>query len=546
MARGRAGRRRTTTALAVGALATAVVTGFASWLSGCNAILGIEEQGLRPDAGDDGDAGPPDASRPAFERCSADSDCIAPNACYTPHCDRVLGACTYALCEAKGETCAMGQCDVATSTCTPPSRYGFRSASYSVLEVTSGCGPNPESCVAAAFPFLFLGTRDTVVALRVDDLVASAATKVQLEGFDVKPERLVVSGRRLWALGAPQGAAPPYKLPIAVLDVPSDPTVRTLRATTSFVAYPFPTATAFAAPDGAIYVTHNDAAQGLPTALVQAPVTNDDAFGLSSAADAGVYEAGTPFDAGIAPGGTPPRFDLVRIAGVQPGATMVGSTGARLVSYRNAATSLVEGAGTSNAVARPDQPIAPAPPNIVPPRFAQGPDGVLVFTATANADAPTDCNCTSVSRLQWLFPNAIAPAAESGQLAQYEGYGNAANPASNPPCPNPRACSYFTQPSLVTWIDARSVLAAAPGTGPAGDPARERVAVRLVTRDPITAPITKRVLSRVADKGNFATDRIALTSANGFGYLVLADGQGNGLTVSLFDPRCDVGDAGAP
>ena len=82
----------------------------AAALVGCNLVLGIQEQPLRAvaeDAGSDADEG----GRPVVESCTRDQDCVAPNACYTPHCDPILGACTYALCEARDRTCAMGVCD---------------------------------------------------------------------------------------------------------------------------------------------------------------------------------------------------------------------------------------------------------------------------------------------------------------------------------------------------------------------------------------------------------------------------------------------------
>jgi len=527
--RGLAARTLLASALAIGGSAV-----------GCNLIFGIEEQGPRPEIVEAGDEPPVDsgpAARPAFEKCSSDSDCVAPNACYTPHCDRVLGACTYALCEAKGETCAMSACDKTSLTCSTPRKYGFRTTTYAVLEATSGCGPRPDACVAATFPFLFLGTRDTVIAMRVDDLLATAATKVTIEGVGVKPTQLVPSGRRLWVLGAPQGTQPPYQLPLASIDVPSDPTVTVLRATTTFVPYPFPSAVGFPAPDGALYVALNDAAQGFPTALVQAPVSKTGGFAVVSAVDAGTYDA-SPYDAGPTP-----AYTLYRAAGVPPGAALVASSGQRLVVARPNVVNLIDSAGTSLAGVKPDQPIVPPMVAYQPPRFTQGPDGVVALAAVVNGDQPApDCDCITYQRAQWMLPNAIATTFDQNQLVNVEGY---RNPPTNANC---YSCAYFAQPSLTTWIDGRTLLAAAPGSSAGGAaPPRERTAVRMITRDPITAPGTRRIFTRASEvpKGNFATDRIALTSSNGFGYLVMADGQGNSVTVSVFDPRCDVLDGGA-
>ncbi len=507
---------------------------------GCNLLLGIDQQGARPEPDETGptpieeagpDTGPP--GRPTFEKCSSDSDCKPPNACYTPHCDRVLGACTYALCETSGTTCSIGTCDKDSLKCASPKPYGFRTTTYPAPGATSGCGPDPDACVGAMFPFLFLGTRDSVLAFRVDDLVTKTALPVPLDGVQVKPSQIVQSGRRIWILGAPQGTVPPYRLPLAVLDVPSDPTVTALHATTAFVAYPFPSAFGAAAPNGALYVVYNDPAQGLPTALVDAPVKAEGVMGVASAADAGTYDA-APYDAGT----SSPTYTMFRTANVPGGATVVASSGARLLTYRGGVVSIVERPGSATAANQVDQGIVPGFAPQLPPRFTEGPDGVVVVTAPVKADNPfPDCDCITLARMQWLLPNAIATNAEPNALVYADGY-------RNPPL-TPGVCyscaSYFISPSFATWIDSRSVLTAA-----AASDGRDRTAVRLITRDPYTAPGTRRILTRAAEvpKGNLATDRVALSSSNSFGYLVLSDSQGNNTTVSVFDPRCDVPDGG--
>ncbi|MBS2016813.1 MAG: hypothetical protein JST00_28265 [Deltaproteobacteria bacterium] len=504
-------------------------------LAGCNLILGIDEQGPKAavveEAGEaeTPDTGPP--GRPTIERCSVDSDCVAPNACYTPHCDRVLGACSYALCEAKGATCSMGACNTQSFTCEPPSPYGFRTTTYQVEGVTSGCGPRPDSCVAGMFPFLFLGTNDTVVALRVDDLVAKTPTKVTVNGVLPKPNQLVASGRRIWVMGVPQGAAPPYRLALAAIDVPSDPTVREIRATTSFVSYPYPSAVGFAAPNGALFVTYNDATQGLPTMVVDVPITNDGITSVADAVDAGVDAA--RFDAGAGPA----AYTMFRAANVPLGSIAAGSSGTRIVTYRAGVVNIVERAGTATASGQADQAIVPPFGAAIPPTFTQGPDGVVAMAAPVIFNnAPPDCDCITYARVQWLTPNAIATNIDQGFYFHAESYRNPPQPPTS--C---NSCGYYTVPSLATWIDGRSLLAAASLSSD-----RERTAVRLLTREPFTAPATRRIATRVAQvpKGNSLTDRIALSSSNGFGYLVLADSQGNNTTLSIFDPRCDVPDAG--
>lgn len=515
------------------ALAIAIV--LAAALLGCNLVFGIEDQGVRPapeDAGSDADA---DEGGGAFEACTRDQDCVAPNGCYTPHCDTVLGACTFALCEARDRACAIGTCDTRTFTCSGTQDYGFRTTTYDVPGATSGCGARPESCVAAAFPFLLVGTRDDVVALRTDDLIRTTADSVAITDLGTKPQQLIASGRRVWVLGAVQGQTPPYVLPIASIDVPSDPTVSALHARTALVRYPFPTAQGFAGPNGALFVTHNDPAQGFPTALVSEPLAGDTAFGLANAADAGSLDASVPATAGT--------LTMYR-TGAPAGSSLVAASGSRLVAYRPGSLfNLVEGAGTASATTRPDLPLQNPLLPIGPVRFAQGPDGVVAMSAPIVADpappappALPDCNCQSHERLQWVLPNALATTTDVNQVLDHAVYVNPQTPAGA--C---HACTgdYVRLPSLATWIDRRTVLTAA-ALGPA-TAMRTLTDVRLLGRDPFDGYAKRRAQTKATDSpsGNFATDRVALTSSNGIGYLILADGQGNGVSVSIFDPRCD-------
>lgn len=499
-------------------------------VAGCNLVLDIEEQPVRPspDAGADG-AGESNVSRPAFEACTRDLDCIAPNGCYTPHCDTVLGACTYALCEAKDRTCAKGVCDPATFTCSEPTPYGFVATSYDVNGATSGCGPNPAACVAALFPFVFIGGRDDVVALRGDDLTGRAPVTVPVTELGTKPQQLVASGRRLWVLGAVQGTAPPYRLPVATIDVPSDPTVTVLRARTTIVSYPFPTAIGFAAPGGGLYVAVNDPAQGFAAALLQAPVADDARFGLANAADAAAADASIREEPGT--------LTMFRAAGVPPGSTLVASSGERLLLHRFPSTfNLVNAPGTATAASAPDQPLAPPLVPIGAATFAQGPDGAVMMAAPVTADPPGDCNCTTHARLQFVLPNAVATATDVNQLLDPESY-------TNPQVPG-MAChvctpDYFRPRVLAAWLDRRSALTAAPFSGAPAE--RTLTDVRYLARAPLEANAKRRAQTKPTDtpRGDFAVDRVALTSSNGIGYLILADGQGNDVSVSIYDPRCD-------
>jgi len=508
----------------------------AATLAACNTLLGIEEQSARPVPDEAGDAAPEAAAvRPAFEACTRDVDCIAPNGCYTPHCDTVLGACTYALCEAKDRTCARGVCNTSTYVCSDALPYGFLATSYEATGVTSGCGPKPESCVAAAYPFLFVGTRDDLVALRADDLMGKTAVKVTVTGLTTKPQQVIASGRRIWVLGAVQGTVPPYQLPIASIDVPSDPTVTEIHAHTTLVAYSFPSAVGFPAPNGALFIAYDDATQGVPTALVQPPIADGTILGLASAAGAGPIDGGAP----------PVRSDttMIRVSGAPAGSSIVASTGGRVVLYRYPSTfNLIAAAGTPMAAVQGDLPLSAPLASLYGPSttsFAQGPDGTVMMAGPVAADNPADCNCTTHARLQYVFPNAIATTTDVNQIIDPEAWVNPGPPAPSPTC---RQCNpnYEGRRFLATWLDHRTALTAAPASNPIG--ARNVTDVRLLGRDPFESNPKRRFTTKPTDmpKGEFGVDRIALTASGGLGYLVLADGQGNNVSVSIVDPACDV------
>ena len=227
-----------------------------------------EAPGSDVEAGSDAPiADGPFEARPPSERCTADVDCTPPNGCYAPHCDVVLGACTYALCEAKGRACAAGRCDTKAFTCSAAKDYGLRTTRYKVDATTLGCATSASACFAAIYPFVFIGTKEDVVIVRADDLLATSASKVMRAGPAVRPSRVVASARRLWIIGEAQGTAPPYQLPIAWIDVPSNPTVASLVSQGTTVSWPYPDALAFPAPDAGLFLAYGDVAEGFPAAV---------------------------------------------------------------------------------------------------------------------------------------------------------------------------------------------------------------------------------------------------------------------------------------
>jgi hypothetical protein len=199
---------------------------------------------------------------------------------------------------------------------------------------------------------------------------------------------------------------------------------------------------------------------------------------------------------------------------------------------------LVTGAGTTAAVVTGDVGANPGLGPIGKTMFAQGPDGTVIMTAPITADGPPpDCNCSSHARVQYVFPNAVATASDVNQVLDPEAFSNPQ--VGGAPC---RACAgdYVRPVTLAAWLDRRSVLTAAPFSGAPAN--RVLTDVRLLARDPLEANAKRRFQTKPTDtpKGDFAVDRIALAASAGLGYLVIADGQGNDVNVSIVDPRCDL------
>jgi hypothetical protein len=488
-------------------------------LWGCNMILGIEEQGRRSDGADARGA---DAA-PGGESCAQDSDCIAPDACYTPHCDTSHGRCWYGLCEVAGKACSAGSCNPTTRRCEGETDYGFRTTSFA-LTATPAC-TDPTSCVAALWPFVFIGTASGVVATFVDDPLASAARSLSVSGFDGPVTKLVASGSRLWILGALSASdAGSATLPIGFVDVPSDPTVRRLEATTTSFDFPLAAATAFPAPDGALYVSIDSPAKGFATALVNAPLPPRGQFAIAGEG------------AGTAKG--PSDYTLQPASGVNVDAgVLAASSGDRLVVHSYPSTYVIL-ASPGSPSARAEAPaVATFPPPLVPPSFAQGPDGALLLGGSLSADLPGDCNCTSVARARWLFANGSASTIAMDTAVDVEDYQNAQ--VAGQAC-HTCAGSYFLPLTRVAWLDSNRALVATAASDPSEN--RVRAAVRVVTRDPLGADPKRRFVlpANELPTGNFAAERIALTTDRGLGYLVVTSATQRSQ-LSVFDPRCESG-----
>jgi hypothetical protein len=496
-------------------------------LVACNLLFGIEEQQVRPEVPDasDAQASAPDGGTAgaAPTACTTDADCVHPGGCHVGTCDVDVGACVYRLCPAAADACLVGRCNTEMSRCEGGARHGFRAGGYALPGVSLGCA-SAQSCVAAIYPFLFVGTAQDVRAYRVDDPGATTPAEVPLGGVAFRPAQLVASGRRLWILSGMTAGAPPYQLTVTAVDVPSDPTTGALtgRATTFLSEYPSVGATP--APEGDLFLVHNDVARGLPSARLRGNLGTRGQLGALP--DGGSEAPSHPMFAVPAPpvDAGPDASDMF----------VVGSSGARLMAFRPPGTfNPISSPASALVRLEPDEVLQPATGSAVFPRFSVGGAGVVLASFPRRA-VPPECNCVTTQRVQWIVHRRETTAIDANQIVDTETYSNPMTGGCNV-C----AAGFFDAPSLTAPLDATRALLAAPAADPAAN--RTTTAVRLVTREPLAAPPTRRFTTTATEtpRGDFATEKVALTATAGVGFLVRARANGQDARVDVIDPACD-------
>ena len=437
------------------------------------------------DGGADGDAANPVA-------CQNDPDCKPANACLTGRCDKARGVCLYDLCPAAA--CKASVCNPSTKTCSVPTTYGFHAGSFKVTAGGVGCGgggAGGRRCFAAVFPFVFVGTTNGVVAYSVADPTDSSPAALPVAGLPFFPQNIVASGTRVYFVGAVAGN---YKVPIAWVDVPGDPTVAKLSATTVFNSLQLPSIDrVFPDTAGGIYLVHDSVAKSYPAAHVTAPLKDLDAL------------------------------TFFATAGLPAGAAPFAASGSRLVTFRQesgpnwaANFSLEPNAATGSAQNSGEGSLVPSFGNSYLPAYvSHGSEGSLVFN-TGAVNAPDGGGATlTAARLGWIVEDAGVTKVEATAKIDVEKYG--VNPGVGADVPGP-----------VAWLDSKRALVLAASAANTS-----QTAVQLATRDPQPAIVPGRrfVLP-------FVPSVLAATASNGFGY-VLAPDAPDSATVHMFGTGCD-------
>jgi len=211
------------------------------------------------------DAPPP----PNPDKCKIDDDCKPGNACLTGKCDTARGVCLYTVC-AQPSMCQIAACDDMTHVCGTPQMAGFHVASFKVGAI--GCGGNGRRCFAAAHPFVFVGTTSGVIGYAMATANKTPAA-IPVGGLPFLPSFVVAAGTRVYFVGAVVGVMPSFRVAIAWLDVPGDPTVTKLTAQTAFMSLSVSAIDrVYGADDGSIYLVNESQPASFPTAHLTAPM----------------------------------------------------------------------------------------------------------------------------------------------------------------------------------------------------------------------------------------------------------------------------------
>jgi hypothetical protein len=456
-------------------------------------------------SGDDGNTPPrPDSpiTQPEAGPCSVDTDCKAPNGCFTGHCDPALHACRFDVCP-QTDPCKASTCTVSTGTCGAPATVKFHATSFAVALGAVGCGDAPQRCLAAAWPFVFVGTVNGVVAYSVADPTSTAPAPIPVSALPFPPSQMIASGSRVWLAGSSFGSTPNAKVQLAWIDVPSNPQSTSITANTVLQVDDEPPLLGISpAPNGGVYVISGDASKYYPISLVNAPL--GDLASIKSFANSGV-------DASVS--------------------TPLASSGTRMVfghfyDYDNFMyLTLMSGVGTASSTPSTEKSLASSFGTMYPQySLGSSPEGTVVFTAPSTIPDPDGGQrLLNTARLAWLLDNQADTTLKAAPMVDVETY--------TPPIEWNSALII----GPVAVVDPNTVVVVA------ADPANlGGTVVQVVTRAPggLDAGVVAGRRQTLAASYN----RIGVTVSHGFAYALTSDPPDGGVsetaTVHVFAPSC--------
>jgi hypothetical protein len=424
--------------------------------------------------------------------CSKDSDCQAEaapaGACVSAaKCDPTWHVCLLTTCSVGA--CKAAVCNTGNQSCSVPTTYGFEATQFSVPFGVGGAGVH--SAIAAAWPFVFLLTTNGVVVYNVVDPTNPDPPVVPMSGVPFFPLATIALGRRVYFLNNTQGQGPTYKQAIAWVDVAQDPLVASFQAESAFV----------------------DVAQN----------------GVSSVLTNGSNGAYVVYASGMAAPTAdvaPPLDDSTTLAtfpnpGLTAGASIIASTGARLLTYRYDPSgmlqnvALVTGPGTAAAQTGTEQALTDYGPMANQAAFTTGNDGSLLWNGAIYGlnDAGAAVGISS-ARLTWLLASGTDVNFATSANVDLETYA-------------PPTSAYVTAQPI--WLDANTAL----GLAAASAASTDTTSVQIVTKSPPTVEAASRTLVSVAPSS------VGGTASGGFAYVLAQDDPKNlSFSVYIFAPAC--------
>lgn len=447
--------------------------------------------------GGDGKAPPTDgAQQVQAVGCTTDSDCNveaeAGAGCVTAaKCDPTWHVCLLTTCSVGA--CKAAVCNTSLNTCSVPTTYGFEATQFSVQQ--GGVGAGVRNSIAAIWPFVFVITTNGVVGFNVVDPTNTQPPVVPVNNVPFIPIAAVAVGRRVYFVNGTTGNGPTYREAIAWVDVPQDPLVTELQASTAFV--------------------------GTSQQGVAAVYTNGlDGMFL-------VYGSGNEYPSVNL---HPPLGDTTTLstfsnAGLPNGAVIAASSGSRLVSWRYDGAAqlqnfaLVNGAGTAGAQTSTEQAVSAFGQVSSQAELATGDDGTMLWNVGVEVvdDAGSDQG-VGTARLTWLLQSGTAANFDTTLHADLETY-------------SPPTSAFVTGPPV--WIDANTAL----GIAAASSTSTNSSSVQAVTKSPPAVQTATRTLISVPPSS------VGAAQSNGFGYLLAQDDPKNqSCSVYIFAPSCGSGD----
>ncbi len=425
--------------------------------------------------------------------CKANPDCKSSNACLTGTCDVDAGECVYAVCPSN--TCSASVCGTGNQ-CSAPTTYGFHAGTFHVSLGNIGCGgggAGARRCFAAVYPFVFVGTTNGVVAYPVEDPTNTAPASIPVAGLPFFPSAIVSSGNTVYFVGAVAGTGPDYKIPIASLSVPTDPTVSEMTATTAFDTLQV-VSVDIVVPDaaGGIYLVRADPAKSYPAARIAAPLKDLDSLSFAPT-------AGLPANSGVA-----------------------AASGTRLVTFRQDNTypgdaffSLETAAATGSAQNAGEQDTIPTVgQSFAPDYLAQSATGGLLWSTASITMNDAGAGQTVSARLSWVLADDNATKFDGTTHVDVSTY-NVVGFGQDLPGP-------------IAWIDDNTAIAisAAPTN-------TAQSLVQIASRNGTPSIVTGRSFQLA-----FVPSALAIAASNGYGY-VLAPNTTAGADVHVFGTTCD-------